>query len=134
MNFACMHSYLLDIPRQPTCMKLGTGGLYKPLLDIPRHPTCMGTSGLGSYILFAYRDIQQICCSTQTGQHSPMQGSCCPVWVLQHTYTCIIHTHIHNYIAYILTHTPHTYTDSLLIILYMHTPREPIRTYSTELT
>ena len=30
------------------------------------------------------RDIQQICCSTQTGQHSPLQGSCCPVWALQH--------------------------------------------------
>ena len=31
------------------------------------------------------RDIQQICCSTQTWQHSPLQGSCCPVWALQHT-------------------------------------------------
>ena len=33
------------------------------------------------------RDIQQIGCSTQTGQHSPLQGSCCPIWALQHN-TC----------------------------------------------
>ena len=25
------HTYLLDIPRQPTYMKLGSGGLYQPI-------------------------------------------------------------------------------------------------------
>ena len=38
---------------------------------------------MGSYMSVA-RDIQQICCSAQTGQHSRLQRSCCPVWVLQH--------------------------------------------------
>ena len=33
-------------------------------------------------IVSAYT-IQQICCSTQTEQYSPLQGSCCPVWALQ---------------------------------------------------
>ena len=42
------------------------------------------------------RDIPQICCSTQTGQHSPLQSSYCPVWALQHyTYnpTCASRVH-----------------------------------------
>ena len=30
------------------------------------------------------RNVQQICCSAQTGQHSRLQRSCCPVWALQH--------------------------------------------------
>ena len=30
------------------------------------------------------RNVQQICCSAQTGQHSLLQRSCCPVWALQH--------------------------------------------------
>ena len=29
------------------------------------------------------RNVQQICCSAQTGQHSRLQHSCCPVWALQ---------------------------------------------------
>ena len=73
-----LYTHLLDIPRQPTCMKLGTISLY--------NPTC--ASKVHTHHL--PRDIQQICCSTQTGQHSPLQGSCCPVWALQHIYT---HTH-----------------------------------------
>ena len=32
------------------------------------------------------RNVQQICCSAQTGQHSRLQRSCCPVWALQHIY------------------------------------------------
>ena len=46
---------------------------------------------VGSYMSVA-RDIQQIYCSIPTGQHSPLQGSCCPVWALQH-----IHIYIHTY-------------------------------------
>ena len=30
------------------------------------------------------RNVQQICYSAQTGQHSRLQRSCCPVWALQH--------------------------------------------------
>ena len=43
-----LYQSLLDIPRQPTCMKLGTRELYQSLLDIPRQPTCMklGTTEL----------------------------------------------------------------------------------------
>ena len=26
-----VYMYALDIPRQPTCMKLGTGGFYQPI-------------------------------------------------------------------------------------------------------
>ena len=33
------------------------------------------------------RNVQQICCSAQTGQHSRLQRSCCPVWALQHIHT-----------------------------------------------
>ena len=44
-----LYQPLLDIPRQPTYMKLGTGGLYQPLLDIPRQPTCMKLSTGGFY-------------------------------------------------------------------------------------
>ena len=53
------HFYLLDIPRQPTCsMKLGTGGFFIS----PYNPTYMCKQGS-----YQPRDIQQICCSTQTG-------------------------------------------------------------------
>ena len=46
---------------------------------------------VGSY-MSVVRDIQQIYCSIPTGQHSPLQRSCCPVWALQH-----IHIYIHTY-------------------------------------
>ena len=46
------------------------------------------------------RNVQQICCSAQTGQHSRLQRSCCPVWALQHIHT-YIHTYVHTYILYI---------------------------------
>ena len=53
------------------------------------------------------RDIQQICCSTQTGQHSPLQGSCCPVWALQHIHTRL---QLHTYSRPLLYNPIHTYT------------------------
>ena len=61
----------LDIPRQPTCMKLGTRELYQPIQSC--HVICLGISNESQVY-------------TQTGQHSPLQGSCCPVWALQRTY------------------------------------------------
>ena len=39
------------------------------------------------------RNVQR---SAQTGRHSRLQRSCCPVWALQH-----IHTYVHTYILYI---------------------------------
>ena len=43
------HAYLLDIPWQPTCMKLGTGGLYQPIRSYMLqagfiHVVCLGIS------------------------------------------------------------------------------------------
>ena len=83
----CIYAYtlcLLDIPRQLTCMKLQVLGncisLYNPAMS--------------------FADIQQICCSTQTGQHSPLlRGSCCPVWALQRMYIHCLHVCI--YIVYV---------------------------------
>ena len=96
------HSHLLDISRQLACTKLGSRGKYQPVQYCWVH-----TSRLLGYLVHTCRlpiDIQQIYCSTQTGQHSRLQRSCCPVWVLQltlaalmlsslgtATYTCIIH-------------------------------------------
>ena len=37
-----IHVYLLDIPRQPTCMKLGTRELYQPIQSC--HVVCLGIS------------------------------------------------------------------------------------------
>ena len=80
-------TYLLDIPKQPTCMKLRTGEFYEHNYTILRDVSWVHTCRL-------LRDIQQIYCSAQTGQHLPLQGSCCPVWALQH-----IHTYIHTYVS-----------------------------------
>ena len=33
--------------------------------------------------ILAAKENVCICCSAQTGQHEPLQGSCCPVWALQ---------------------------------------------------
>ena len=52
------------------------------------------------------RNVQQICCSAQTGQHERLQRSCCPVWALQH-----IHTAPNNYTiqsTHTLTHQTQT--------------------------
>ena len=38
----------------------------------------------GVHTCRSLRNVQQICCSAQTGQHSRLQHSCCPVWALQH--------------------------------------------------
>ena len=76
------HSRLLDISRQLACMKLGSRGKYQPMQYCWVH-----TSWLLGYLVHTCHlpiDIQQILyCSTQTGQHSCLQRSCCPVWVLQ---------------------------------------------------
>ena len=39
---SCMFVHLLDIPRQPTCMKLGTRELYQPIQSC--HVVCLGIS------------------------------------------------------------------------------------------
>ena len=70
---------LLDISRQLVRMKLGSSRNYQPMQYCWVH-----TSQLLGYLVYTCHfpiDIQQIYCSTQTGQH--LQCSCCPVWVLQ---------------------------------------------------
>ena len=72
---------LLDISRQLACTKLGSRGKYQPM-----QYGWVRTSRLLGYLVHTCHlpiDIQQIYCSTQTGQHSRLQHSCCPVWVLQ---------------------------------------------------
>ena len=54
--------YLLDIPRQPTCMKLGTRELYQPIQSF--HVICLGISNKSVAV--------------------PRQDSICPA--LQHMY------------------------------------------------
>ena len=81
-----LHVYLLDISRQLACTKLGSRGKYRPMQYCWVH-----TSRLLGYLVHTCHlpiDIQQIYCSTQTGQHSHLQRSCCPVWVLQPIHTC----------------------------------------------
>ncbi len=46
--------------------------------------------------------FQQICCMSQTGQPEPLQGSCCPVWDMQHIFarlmlSCLGHA-AYNYV------------------------------------
>ena len=80
-HISTLHWYLLDISRQLACMKLGSRGKYQPVQYCWVH-----TSWLLGYLVHTCHlsiDIQQIYCSTQTGQHSRLQRSCCPVWVLQ---------------------------------------------------
>ena len=77
----CEYIYLLDISKQLAYMKLGSRGKYQPMQYCWVH-----TSRLLGYLVRTCHlpiDIQQIYCSTQTGQHSRLQCSCCPVWVLQ---------------------------------------------------
>ena len=79
---------LLDISRQLACMKLGSRGKYQPM-----HYCWIHTSWLLGYLVHTCHlpiDIQQIYCSTQTGQHSCLQRSCCPVWVLQPIHTVLL--------------------------------------------
>ena len=58
-----VYTVYIHIPRQLTCMKLaGTRGTVSAYTILPCHLP---------------RDIQQICCSTQTGQHEP----CIPIYI-----------------------------------------------------
>ena len=62
-----MYCVLLGTPRQPTCMKLGNREPYQPM------QSCLGISNKSVAV--------------------PRQDSirpCCPVWALQHIFTCII--------------------------------------------
>ena len=82
---------LLDISRQLACMKLGTREKYQPIQYCWVH-----TSRLLGYLVYTCHlpiYIQQICCSTQTGQCLRLQCSCCPVWVLQpiHIHSATLH-------------------------------------------
>ena len=105
-----LHVYLLDISRQLACMKLGRREKYQPI-----QYCWAGCLGYPVHTCHLPIDIQQIYCSAQTGQHSHLQRSCCPVWALQHIYTaraqsyslltqtCIqlkcIYIHLHTYVA-----------------------------------
>ena len=69
--------YLLDVYRQLACMKLGSRGKYQPMQYCWVH-----TSRLLGYLVHTCHlpmDIQQIYCSTQTGQHERCKRECCPV-------------------------------------------------------
>ena len=48
-----LHMYLLDIPRQPTCMKLGTRELYQPIqsnksVAVPRQDSMSPALGISN--------------------------------------------------------------------------------------
>ena len=82
-----LHECLLDISRQLACIKLGSRGKYHPMQYCWVH-----TSRLLGYLVHTCHlpiAIQQIYCSTQTGQHSRLQRSCCPVDLGIATYTCL---------------------------------------------
>ena len=81
-NFQQMH--LLDISRQLACMKLGRREKYQPI-----QYCWAGCLGYPVHTCHLPIDIQQIYCSVQTGQHSCLRRSCCPVWALQHICTSI---------------------------------------------
>ena len=75
------------------------------------------------------RDVQQIYCSAQTGQHSPLHGSCCPVWALQHIHRrCVLYQRIatpeHEECAYIcITHNTHNNVWTLYACIWCVTSR-----------
>ena len=82
-------SIIYNLCWELACMKLGSRGKYQPMQYCWVH-----TSQLIGYLVHTCHlpiDIQQIYCSTQTGQHSHLQHSCCPVWVLQpiHNLQCV---------------------------------------------
>ena len=81
-------------------MKLGRREKYQPI-----QYCWAGCLGYPVHTCHLPIDIQQIYCSAQTGQHSRLRYSCCPVWALQHICT-FMHTHIHT-----CTHTA-DFTDS----------------------
>ena len=92
-------------------------GIRRPYLF-----TCLGLTDSGSvhtkqiYTCRLPRDIQQICCSTQTGQHSPLQGSCCAVWALTATFLYLSY----NTITYPSTLLPLLCKNCWLILYYMY--------------
>ena len=54
------------------------------LLDITKQRCCIEWFVSGLYNYVNYIDIQQIVVAVpRQEQHSPLQGSCCPVWALQ---------------------------------------------------
>ena len=75
-----VYMYLLDISRQLARMKLGRREKYQPI-----QYCWAGCLGYPVHTCHLPIDIQQIYCSAQTGQHSRLRCSCCPVWALQHT-------------------------------------------------
>ena len=86
VHVQCMYVCLLDISRQLACMKLGRREKYQPI-----QYCWAGCLGYPVHTCHLPIDIQQIYCSAQTGQHSHLRRSCCPVWTLQHIYvhTCM---------------------------------------------
>ena len=90
-----MYVHLLDISRQLACMKLHVGRRekYQPI-----QYCWTGCLGYPVHTCHLPIDIQQIYCSAQTGQHSRLRRSCCPVWALQHicTITCTVCTCIYS--------------------------------------
>jgi len=73
----------MDISRQLACMELGRREKYQPI-----QYCWAGCLGYPVHTCHLPIDIQQIYSSAQTGQHERLRHSCCPVWALQHIYTC----------------------------------------------
>ena len=113
----CVH--LLDISRQLACMKLGRREKYQPI-----QYCWAGCLGYPVHTCHLPIDIQQIYCSAQTGQHSRLRSSCCPVWALQHI--CTVHTCTCTWagcatVGYCVhTHTVYMYMYATLYMCILH--------------
>ena len=71
----------------------------------------------GVHTCQSLRNVQQICCSAQTGQHSRLQCSCCPVWALQHihVFICLLYS---MYILYSMYSNP-LMLNIFIFLLYL---------------
>ena len=67
---------LVEVTKQPPCMKGACRTNNRFLWAVAVH-TCRLLS-----------NFNQSSCNTETGQHSPLQGSCCPVSALQLLFVC----------------------------------------------
>ena len=117
IGFRVKHVHLLDITRQLACMKLGRREKYQPI-----QYCWAGCRGDPVHTCHLPIDIQQIYCSAQTGQHSRLRHSCCPVWALQHICTCTytVHSILCSRCCVTLTCTVHVYTFYMYMYMYLY--------------
>ena len=90
-----VYSYLLDIPRQPTCMKLGTRELYQPIQSC--HVVCPGISNKSVAVpsIHPCRAVLSGHCNIYVCTVHICIKACEGLWVFDYVYTHTVQLSVH---------------------------------------